>query len=219
MKLDNNSLGEFMDGLEPELRQIFTHLSSPFEIQTYLDSIPYAGENRNRSVHTVLHEQRAHCLDGGIFAAAALWHLGYPPLVVDLLPVPNSDDDHVLAVYKIAGHLGAVAKSNFVGLRFREPVYRSLRELVMSYFEPYFNVKGVKTLRAYTHPLALATFHRARWLVDDSSVDSIEEHLKHLKPILLVSPELSRLLSPVDARSDQANLMGTDSTGLYHPEG
>jgi hypothetical protein len=218
MKVDNNPLGDFIDGLEPQLCLTFTHLSSPFEIQAYLDSIPYAGEDRNRSVHTVLHEQHAHCLDGGIFAAAALWQLGYPPMVVDLLPAPNSDDDHVLAIYKIAGRFGAVAKSNFVGLRFREPVYRSLRELVMSYFEPYFNVNGVKTLRAYTRPLPLAPLHQANWLVDDKSVDAIEERLKHLKPIPLVTPELSRLLSPVDARSYQANMMGTDSTGLYRPK-
>jgi hypothetical protein len=218
MKADNIPFRKFIDGLEPELGRIFTHISTPFEIQAHLDSIPYAGEDRNRSVHTVLRERRAHCLDGGIFAAAALWHLGYPPLVIDLLPAPNSDDDHVLAIYKIAGRFGAVAKSNFVGLRFREPVYRGLRELVMSYFEPYFNVNGIKTLRAYTRPIHLARFHYGNWLVDDRGVDAIEKYLKRLKPIPLITPESARILSPVDARSYDANMMGTDSAGLYRPK-
>jgi hypothetical protein len=218
MNADKILLSDFTSRLEPDLRLAFTHLSTPFEIQAYLDSIPYAGEDRNRSVHNVLRERRAHCLDGGIFATAALWHLGFPPLVIDLLPAPNSDDDHVLAIYKIAGRFGAVAKSNFVGLRFREPVYGNLRELVMSYFEPYFNVNGEKTLRAYTRPIRLARFHHANWLDDDRSVDAFEKHLKRLKPIPLLTPDMVNLLSPVDARSYQANMMGTDSTGLYNPK-
>jgi hypothetical protein len=217
MNADKTLLSKFIHGLQPDFRQAFTQLSTPFEIQAFLDSIPYAGEDRNRSVHTVLRERHAHCLDGGLFAAAALWHLGFPPLVIDLLPAPNSDDDHVLAIYKIAGRFGAVAKSNFVGLRFRDPVYSSLRELVMSYFEPYFNVNGVKTLRAYTRPVRLARFDKANWLEHDRSVDAFEKHLKRLKPIPLLTPEMARIISPVDARSYQANMMGTDSAGLYKP--
>lgn len=211
-------LKKFLDGLEPELRQVFTQLSSPFEIQNYLDSIPYAGEDRNRSVHNVLRERRAHCLDGGTFAAAALWRLGYPPLIIDLLPIPNTDDDHVLAIYKIAGGFGAVAKSNFVGLRFREPVYRSPRELVMTYFEPYFNVSGAKTLRAYTRPINLANNKLGDWLDNDSGVDSIEKHLKRLKSIPLITPEMAEILSPIDARSYDGYMIGTDLAGLYQPK-
>lgn len=218
MKDDKMLLGKFIDWLQPDLRSTFTQLSTPFEIQAYLDSIPYAGEDRNRSVHTVLQEGRAHCLDGGIFAAAALWNLGFPPSIIDLLPEPNSDDDHVLAIYKIAGRFGAVAKSNFVGLRFREPVYSSLHELVMSYFESYFNVNGIKTLRAYTRPVQLERFHHANWLDEDGSVDVLEKHLKGLKPIPLITPEIARILSPADGRSYQANMLGTDSTGLYKPK-
>jgi hypothetical protein len=212
------SLEKFVARLEPGLRQTFTRLTTPFEIQKYLDSIPYDGADRNRSVHNVLREGRAHCLDGGTFAAAALWQLGYPPLIVDLLPVPNTDDDHVLAIYQIGGRYGAVAKSNFVGLRFREPVYRSLRELVMTYFEPYFNVTGAKTLRAYTRPTNLANAAHLDWLDDDHGVDWIEKRLKRLKPIPLITPETAALLSPIDARSYDAYMLGTDLAGLYHPK-
>jgi hypothetical protein len=211
-------LEKFIAGLEPQLRKTFSQLSSPFDIQKYLDSIPYSGENRNRSVHNVLRDRLAHCLDGGLFAAAALWQLGYPPIILDLLPIPDTDDDHVLAIYKIAGRYGAVAKSNFVGLRFREPVYRSLRELVMTYFEPYFNVSGAKTLRAYARPVNLAGRKGWDWLDDDGGVDAIEKHLKRLKPIVLITPEIAELLSPIDTRSYDAYMLGTDLAGLYHPK-
>ena len=111
----------------------------------------------------VLRERMANCFDGAVFAAAMLSRLGHPPLILDMLP-NGRDDDHVLAVYKRDGHWGAVAKSNFAGLRFREPVYRTVRELVMSYFEQYYNVDREKTLRAYTRPLNLQVFDKYQWM-------------------------------------------------------
>ena len=136
--------------LTSEQRGAWQSLTSPANIQAFLDTIPYSAEDANRSPLRVLQERQAHCLDGGLFAAAALRQLGHPPLIVDLLPDPGTDDDHVLAIFRRNGCFGAVAKSNFAGLRYREPVYRSLRNLVMSYFEVYFNVRGEKTLRSYT---------------------------------------------------------------------
>ena len=113
---------------------------------------------------------RGHCLDGALFAAYALSRLGDPPLVVDLLQEPGLDDDHVLAIFRRNGRLGALAKSNFTGLRYREPVYASVRELAMSYFEDYFNVNGVRTLRGYTAPIDLRRFDRLNWLWDDAGL-------------------------------------------------
>ena len=109
----------------------------------------------------------AHCLEGAVFAAAALRVLGFPPLLLDLEAV--QDTDHVLAVYQVRGHWGAIAKSNFAGLRYREPVYRTVRELVMSYFESYINLRGDRTLRAYSAPVNLARFDRCRpgWMTTD----------------------------------------------------
>ena len=96
------------------------------------------------------------------FSAAALRWLGYPPLIVDLEAV--RDSDHVLAVYRADGHWGAVAKSDYAGLRSREPVYRTVRELVMSYFEHYYNPAGEKSLRAYSRPVNLARFDHMGWM-------------------------------------------------------
>ena len=96
----------------------------------YLDSLPYIGEDLNRPPLRVMQDRQCHCLDGGFLAALALRRLGHPPLVIDLVPEPGTDDDHVLALYRVDGCWGAVAKSNYTALRYREPVYRSLRTRV-----------------------------------------------------------------------------------------
>ncbi len=204
--------------LNEEQRELWAGLTSPAKVQAFLDSTAYAGEDTNRSPLRVLRERRAHCLDGGLFAAAALRQLGPPPVIVDLLPDEGADDDHVLAIYKHNGFYGAVAKSNFVGLRFRDPVYRTLRELVMSYFEVFFNVYGEKTLRAYTAPLNLNRYDPQGWLWNDAVADAIEVRLKTLRRFPVLLPEMAAILTPVDARSYEAGMLGTDVAGLYQPK-
>ena len=201
--------------LTSEQRGAWQGLTSPANIQAFLDGIPYSSEDANRAPLRVLQERQAHCLDGGLFAAAALRQLGHPPLIVDLLPDPGADDDHVLAIFRRNGCFGAVAKSNFVGLRFREPVYRSLRDLVMSYFELYFNVRGAKTLRSYTVPLDLAAYDILDWLANDAAADTIEKRLPQLRRTALLTPAMIAELSPVDPRSYEAGMLGTNLDGLY----
>lgn len=194
---------------------LWAGLTTPRKIQDFLDCITYEPEYFNRSPLRVLRERQGHCLDGALFGAAALRRLGYPPLVVDLLPEPLTDDDHVLAIFQRDGHYGAVAKSNFVGLRFREPVYRTLRELVMSYFEDFFNSLGKKTLRGYSIPLNLTSCDALNWELDDAGVDAIEERIKRLRSYPLLSPQMVRDLSPVDARQLEAGMLGANREGLY----
>src|SRR5512132_2751545 len=131
-------------------------LKTPAGIQRFLDELPYNLSFTARSPRKVLHHRVASCLEGGIFAAAALRVIGFPPLIFDL--EAEEDTDHVVAVFKVRGHWGAVAKSNFTGCRYREPVYRSLRELAMSYFNIYFNLRAERTLRSYSRPVNLARF-------------------------------------------------------------
>ena len=164
-----------------------------------------------------MRERQGHCLDGALFAAAALRRLGYPPLVLDLIPEPLMDDDHVLAVFQQEGAFGAVAKSNFTGLRYREPVFRTLRELVMSYFEDYFNSLGRKTLRGYTRLLDLCQYDAPGWETSDAACDRIEKRLQGMRSIPLLTPEMIRSLTPVDARRMQAGLVGADAEGLFKP--
>jgi hypothetical protein len=204
--------------LTAEQRALWLSLDSPAKIQTFLDSIPYSADEANRSPLQVLQDRQAHCLDGALFAAAALRRLGWQPIVIDLLPEPGLDDDHVLAIFKRDGYYGAVAKSNFVCLRYREPIYRTFRELVLSYFEGFFNVNGLKTLRTYTAPLNLAAFDKLGWMTRPEGANAIEKRLKELRRIPVLPEHLTRDLLPVDRLSYQAGMLGTNPAGLYKPQ-
>ncbi len=205
---------DHLNATEKVLVQGFRH---PIDIQAYLDSIPYVGENKNRTPLEVIRDGHCHCLDGGLFAAAALRLLGYPPLLMDLVPEPGTDDDHVLAVFKYNNRYGAVAKSNFAGLRYREPVYASLRELAMSYFEMFYNIEGYKTLRGYTRPLNLANYDRYEWETASSGVEVVVKRFYALKSTPLLEDAGIRFLSKVDRRSYEAGMLGANFDGLYKP--
>ncbi len=206
----------FERGLSHPERQVMAQLTRVQDIQSFLDELPYSAEATNRCPLRVLRERIAHCFDGALFAAAALRRLGYPPLIVDLLPRIR-DDDHVLALYKLDGYWGALAKSNFVGLRFREPVYRTLRELVMSYFEQYYNVAREKTLWGYTMPLNLKAFDRLNWMGRDEPLAAIEQRVHKMRRVSVLTETMIAGLSLVDERSYQAGLLGVNEAGLYKP--
>ncbi|RPI06143.1 MAG: hypothetical protein EHM64_03965 [Ignavibacteriae bacterium] len=196
--------------------KIYSKLTSPFKIQEFLDSLPYSSEGRYRSPRSVLKDRKAHCYDGAVFAASALRRIGYPPVLVDMLP-NKRDDDHILAVFRRKKYWGAVAKSNFTGLRYREPVYRDLHELVMSYFESYYNIAREKTLVGYTAPLHLSKFDKLGWLVNDNVMDTIADRLDDQRKYKIITPALARQLSAVDWRSYHAGLLGSNQKGLFRP--
>jgi hypothetical protein len=198
-------------------REILNSLKSPAMIQAFLDGIAYSTDDFYRCPLRVLQERLAHCFDGAIFAAAALRRIGYPPLILDLLS-NGRDDEHLLALFKAGGCWGAVAQSNFVGLRFREPVYRSLRELAMSYFEQYYNLAREKTLRGYTGPLNLGGFDRLDWMTRDEPMERIAQRTEQIRRVDLLSPGMAERLSPVDERSFRAGLIGADPAGLFKPQ-
>lgn len=209
-------LDRFLELLTAAERDLFLGLDSPFAVQRFLDSLPYSAEDANRCPLQVLRDRVAHCLDGALFAAAALWRLGHPPLILDLLPAPGRDDDHVLAIYRVDGHYGAVAKSNYVGLRFREPIHRTLRELVLSYFEAFYNIAGEKTLRGYTRLLDLRR-EQPDWLWTAAGADRVYKRLLRFTPIPLLTPAMIARLSPVDDLSYAAMMTGANPAGLYRP--
>jgi hypothetical protein len=205
------------DYLNRQQLDLLSGLTSPEKIQAFLDSIPYSADDINRCPLRVLQDREAHCYDGAFFAAAALRRIGYPPIVVDMMAEPGRDDDHLLAVFKRNSLFGALAKSNFVGLRYREAIHRNLRELVLSYFEDYFNVEGEKTLRAFTRPLNLRPFDGLGWEWRDEGVNAIAERLWQIRRFSLFAPEVTTTLSPVDPRSLAGGLYGSDPTGLFRP--
>jgi len=196
-----------------EQRSVLRRLDSPLKIQAYLDSLRYPADDFNRSPLRVMVDQKANCFDGALFAAFALWRLGHPPRIVDLFA--DNDDDHLLALFKVRGAWGAVAKSNYVGLRFRDPVYRSLRELVMSYFEPFYNTLGEKTLRCYTRPISLRQFDRLGWVTEQAALGVVAEHTEQVTRIPVLTNAMVRGLTPVDGRSYKAGRLGVVEAGLF----
>lgn len=195
---------------------VLDRLTTPVKIQGFLLELPYSAEERYRSPCSVIRDRIAHCFDGALFAAAALRYIGHPPIIVDLLP-NDRDDDHLIAPDRVNNLWGAVAKSNFAGLTFREPVYRNLRELVMSYFENFYNVDREKTLRGYTVPLNLSAFDPLHWMSNDEHLDLIGQRLEKIRSFRILSLAMQRRLSPVDERSYQAGLLGANRDGLYKP--
>src|SRR5213592_1215148 len=193
------------DFTRSELRTL-RGLKTPTGVQRFLDELPYNISVTARSPKRVLRDRTASCLEGGIFAAAALRVLGFPPLIFDL--EAEQDTDHVIAIFKLRGHWGAVAKSNFTGCRYREPVYRSLRELGMSYFNIYFNLRGERTLRRYSRPVNLARFDRRHWMTSERSIWFIAEYLCTIPHTPLLTPVQSRKLTRIDKRTRAAEMLG-----------
>ena len=196
-----------------EEQAILARLDAPWKVQEYLDGIPYNTDHQTRSPRRVLRDNRAHCIEGAILAAAALRFHGHPPLLLDLRA--ENDDDHVIAIYKVRGFVGAVAKSNFSGLRFREPIYRSYRELAMSYFELYFNTIAEKALRSYSRPLNLSRFDRRQWMTTEEDLEWVGQQLDAMRHYPLIDHAMIQNLRPVDQRLYDAGFMGTDMAGVY----
>ena len=190
-------------------------LADPFAIQCFLDRIEYSADPVYRSPRSVLRDRKAHCFDGALFAATALRRLGHRALIVDLKA--EHDDDHLVSVFRHRGRLGAVAKSNFVGLRYREPLFRTLRELVLSYFEDFYNVAREKTMRSYSAPLDLARFDDLGWETRDDVLDVIAARLESARHFPVLTPRQRAELAPVDRRRYLAGLMGSNRKGLYKP--
>ena len=194
-------------------------LRSPARIQRFLDDeILYNREPACVTCHsprTVLTRRAAHCMEGALFAAMALRRLGYPPLLVDLEAV--RDSDHVLAVYRVKDHWGALAKSDYSGLRSREPVYKTIRELALSYFEHYYNAAGEKTLRAYSRPVNLARFDRGlQWMTTFEELWPIPEYLCEIPHRPIVPKHSERNFSRIDRRLYAAGRVGGVSEPLFN---
>lgn len=192
-------------GLTDAEYRVLRRLSSPTRIQDFLDELPINHEkdgDTNYSPRLVLREEKAHCIEGALLAACALWLNGEEPLLLDLRSV-RGDDDHVVALFKRNGHYGALSKTNHATLRFRDPIYRTVHELALSYFHEYFLDSGRKTLRERSHPFRLRRYGYA-WITST-------EHLFYLGEALDDSPHVPlipagnerhiRAVSPLERRA------------------
>ena len=189
------------DWTPAEVRKLRS-LKDPYGIQRYLDSQPYHLQDTAWSPRRVLRENTSHCYEGALFGAAALRANGFPPLIIDL--EAEHDTDHVIAVFKQHGHWGAIGKSNYTGCRYREPVYRTLRELALSYFEGYFNLRRERSLRTFSNPVNLARFDDREWMTTEKPVWFIAEYLFTIRHTPLLNATLIKHLHRVDGRTFRA---------------
>jgi hypothetical protein len=196
---------ESCDFTSAELRQL-RRLKNSYGIQRYLDDLPYHLADTAWSPRRVLRENTAHCFEGAIFAAAALRANGYPPLIIDF--EAQHDTDHVLAIFQERGHWGAIAKSNYTGCRYREPVYRSLRELAMSYFNIYFNMRRQRSLRTFSRPVNLKRFDDQEWMTTEKPIWFITYYLVEIPHYKLLSRAMAKRLHRVDERLFQGEILG-----------
>jgi hypothetical protein len=194
-------------GLTPAEAARLQRLSPPWRIQKFLDELDYDVHGEGcRSPRRVLREKRVQCMDGALFAAAALRVQGEPPLIVDLEAV--FDDDHVIAVYRRDGLWGSIARSNYSGLRSREPLFRTVRDLVLSYVEGYFNLRRQKTLRRYSRPCDLSRFDRIGWMTAEEDLWEIPNHLVGIRHHRLLTPAQERGFATVSRVVFGAGLVG-----------
>jgi hypothetical protein len=209
-----NALQNFDSHLTDTERKVLDSLDTPAHIQDFINTIPYSDDEFYRCPLRVLRERKGHCFDGALFAAMALRRIGFPPLILELIP-NGRDDDHIVAVFKMYGHWGAVAQSNFTGIRYREPVYRSLRELVMSYFEDFFNQVGEKTMVAYRRPINLKAFDHLDWMSSDSGLERLADDMVRYQTFPVITDEMAAGLARADERSLKAGLLGANPDGLF----
>ena len=179
---------------------LFKNLNSPARIQNYLNTLKFNFEKRGEtcmSPRFVIKNKTAHCMEGAMFAAAALEFNGYKPLVMDLRAI-DKDFDHVVAVFKKFGCYGAISKTNHAVLRYREPIYKSLRELAMSYFHEYFLSDGKKTLREYSKLLNLNYFNKLDWRTSDKNLFAIPKYIDKIKHYKILNNQQIKNLRKAD---------------------
>jgi len=202
-------------------------LNTPAKIQAYLDNLAYDPEDGCRSVRSTLNTRKAHCLGGALLAAYCLERAGFGRAqIVGMESDPDIDDGHAIAVYKVAGLWGCAAKSNYTMIRSRDPVYRTLRELVMSYHDFYFNSKGQKSLLSYSVPIDLNKIDRKvggrqEWIFApaNKSLDKFENEMDKL-PVkshlpLNLTKETIKCINRASPILLKAALLGSNPAGLF----
>lgn len=199
----------------PALLRVFKKFKTPWDIQLYLNGLEYNPGDNTSSPEQVIMKKKAHCAEGAFFAAASLRFLGYKPLVLYL--TAWNDDDHFVALFKRNNRWGAISKSNYTVLRYREPVYKSIRELAMSYFEGYMNSIGQKTMRAYTVPVNLERFDKGNWMGTKRDLEFVADYFDNVKKFKVLDKKMISSLSPVDKELLEGALLRADKKGLFKP--
>jgi hypothetical protein len=191
-----------MFGLTSRELRTLRALTTPARIQDFLDAIPINFERDGEtclSPRRVLRERKVHCMEGAMLAALALRLQGRKPWVMDLRTTDKADDDHVIAVFRDAGCYGAISKTNHGTVRFRDPIYRTLRELAISYFHEYTDPRGRKILRSYSLLVDLSRFDAKGWMTAEEDVWYVPDALEHARHYPLLGRKQIATLRRADA--------------------
>jgi hypothetical protein len=197
----------------PSERRFLRSLNTPHRIQNFLDELDYNPIDDAASPRYILLTRDAHCLEGGLLAAAALEFQGLRPLMVSLQA--ENDDHHVITVYKGHNGWGSISKSNTTLLRGRDPIYKSIRELVMSYFEFYFNLNGQKSLYAYSDPIDLNKYNSWGWRTTDDNLVELGKSFNDIDHFELIGQKELKRLPKVKKSLIDACFLGANQDGLY----
>lgn len=196
-------MGDLFSELTEGEFKIFDKLNTSLKIQDFLETIPINFEENKKSIMSprlVLREQKAHCFEGALFAAAVLWFHGEKPLLLDLT-VDRPDYDHVAALFRRRGKWGAISKTNHATLRYRDPVYNSPREIALSYFHEYFLDNGKKTLRSY----AVFDLNKIKknWVTSEKNlwyIDRVLNRVKHTPILSKKEVKFLRIADPIERK-------------------
>lgn len=181
--------------------KILRKLNTPVKIQDFLDQLKLNFEENGEtcmSPRRVLRERKAHCMEGAMLAAAALEFHGKKPLVIDLR-AERPDDDHIVTVFRKGNKWGGITKTNHAVLRYREPVYESIRELALSFFHEYFDKKGNKTLREYSLPIDLTRFKKNNWQTSEKEMFFIPQYIDSVRHYSILNKGQKRTLRKADS--------------------
>lgn len=195
----NNAVRKKFSYLTDKEFAVLAKLNTPQKVQDFISHIPQNFEKNGEScmsVRGVLKTNRAHCIEGALLAALAFAVHGQKPLLMDLTANDN-DEDHVIALFKQDGYWGAISKGNHAYVRYRDPIYKTVRELALSYFHEYYNMKGDKTLRSYSGPYNLSKYKKEEWIIGEDSW-KIAEDLCEIKHYPFVTKKQEKILRKVD---------------------
>jgi hypothetical protein len=190
--------------LTKEELKLFNKLNTPQKIQDFLNDLGpnHAQDPVCMSPRLVLQKKKGHCLEGALLATAILWHHGHKPLLLDLVTTKD-DHDHVVALFQKNGHWGAISKTRHAVLRYREPIYKTIRELAMSYFHEYFLDSGVKTMRSYSKPFSLAKYGKD-WITSEDDLYEMGSDLDDAPHVHILTPAMIKGLRKADTIEIQA---------------
>ena len=180
--------------------KIFKKLNTPQKIQDFLNSLPLNFEDPEETCYSprvVLQKNTCHCMEGAMLGAAILQFHKHKPLVMDL-KTNGKDDDHIVALFKINNHWGALSKTNHSVLRYREPVYKTLRELAMSYFHEYFTDDGKKVMRSYSIPIDVSRFDTIHWITSEQNLWEIPQYIDSARHIPIITTSMIAQLRKAD---------------------